>query len=199
MGCCQSSSHIDSSCLHSAASSGAFSFLTQAEMLQLEILLSRIPNHCREAIINLPARQLLNLYQYHTLALYHGLHKQWSHAISYEKRAIKGLQVLLPKDKDHFIFYNFYSILSASFLALGGLQVAVEGIHITLAILLKHTPMDYQTISIHYYHLANVYKAIQNSKATAQYLTKAIEIARLSNDVDQEYISMLETELQSTK
>jgi tetratricopeptide (TPR) repeat protein len=155
-------------------------------MLQLETLLSGIPNHGREAIINLPVHQLLTLYQYHTMALYHGAQREWQHAISYEQRAIKGLQLLLPTDKDHS-------------LALGGLQVAIEGIHIALAILLKHTPMDYKTISIHYYNLANVYKALKNLKSTAQYLTKAIETAQLIHDLDEKYILMLETELQTTK
>jgi tetratricopeptide (TPR) repeat protein len=199
MGCCRSSSEISASRLHRTNSAGAFSSLTQAEMLQLDTLLSGIPNHGRQAIINLPVHQLLNLYQYHTMALYHAAQREWQHAISYEHRAIKGLQVMLPTDKDHYIFFNCYKILSASFLALGELQVAIEGIHTALAILLKHTPMDYKTISTHYYNLANVYKALKNLKSTAQYLTKAIETAQLIHDLDEKYILMLETELQTTK
>jgi tetratricopeptide (TPR) repeat protein len=199
MGCCKSSSDIGIARLHRTNSVHANSPLTQTEMAQLEKFLSSIPNHCRQPIINLPKRQLLNFCRYHKMALNHSLRKEWSLAISYEYRVIKGLQLLLPNDKDHYIFFNFYSILSASYLALGELEAAIEGIHIALAILLKHTPMDYKTISIHYYNLANVYKALKNLKATAQYLTKAIETAQLSHDVDGKYILMLETELQATK
>lgn len=196
MGCCKSSADTSASCLHPTNSPDGFSFLTQAEMVQLETLLSRIPDHCREPIINLPVRQLLNLYQHHMMALHHGLKRQWQQAISYEHRAIKGFQVLLPTNKDHYIFLDFYNILSASCLALGELQAATEWIHIALAILLKHTPKDYKTISTHYFYLANTYKVLQNSKAMAEYLAKAIETARLSNnDLVQEYIPMLETEL----
>ncbi len=194
MGCCKSSPDIGISRLYPTNST-----LNQIEMRQLEALLSGIPHHCREDIMKLPVRQLLNHYQYHKMAVYHGLRKEWSLAISYEYRVIKGLQTLLPTEKDHYIFFHFYSILSASFLALGELEVAIEGIHIALAILLKHTPMDYKTISHHYYYLANVYITLQDWKVTAQYLIKAIETARLMNELDQDYIHLLETELQTTK
>lgn len=157
--------------------------------------MSAIPDHCREALLGLPARQLLSLYQCHMMALYHGLQKEWQLAISCEQRVIKGLQALLPADKDHYIFFNFYSILSASFLALGALQQAVESLHIAIAILLKHTPMDYKTICVHYYHLANAYKALHNSQASIYYLSKAMETARRRNDSHQRYIPILETEL----
>jgi tetratricopeptide (TPR) repeat protein len=168
-------------------------------MTQLETLLSEIPEHCREAIIKLPVRELLNLYQYHTAASHHGLQKQWQIAIAYEQHAIKGFQALLPTNRDHYIFFNFYSILSALFLGLGEVQAAIEGIYISLAILLIHTPMDYPTISNHYYYLAEAYQCKQNWKSTAQYLAKAIETARLSNDLDQEYIRTLETKLRIAK
>src|ERR1700722_7607773 len=105
MGCCKSAPDITISCLHRTNSA-----LIQAEMIELEAFLSGIPDHCQEAIVNLPARQLSNLYQYHKMALYHGLQREWSVAISYEQRVIKGLQALLPTDKDHYIFFNFYNI-----------------------------------------------------------------------------------------
>jgi hypothetical protein len=199
MGCCKSLLNIGSSRFHSNNSTRASSALSQAEMTQLETLLSGIPDHCREAIINLPARQLLNLYQYHTIALYHGLQREWQIVILYELDVIKGFQALLPMNKDHYIFLNFYSILSASFLALGELQAAIEGIHSALVILLKHTPTDYTTISNHYCYLAEAYKAKQNWESTAEYLTKAIDTPQLKNDLDQEYIRTLETELQMAK
>ncbi len=199
MGCCKSSSDIGIARLHRTNSVHANSPLTQTEMAQLEKFLSSIPNHCRQPIINLPKRQLLNFCRYHKMALNHSLRKEWSLAISYEYRVIKGLQLLLPNHKDHYIFFNFYSILSASYLALGELEAAIEGIHIALAILLKHTPMDYKTISNNYYHLANAYKVSQNWKATGQYLILAIETARHGNDLDQDFIPMLKTELQMVK
>jgi len=199
MGCCKSPSDIGIARLHQTNSARTNSPLTQAEIAQLETFLSGIPDHCREPIIILPARQLLNLYQDHKKALYHALQREWSLAISYEYRVIKALQTRLSPDKDHYIFFNFYSILSASFLALGELEAAIEGIHIALAILLKHTPMDYKTISNHYYHLANAYRALNDWKATTHYLIKAIETAWLSNGFDQEYIRMLQTELQIAK
>ncbi len=199
MGCCRSSPDIDIARLHRINSIRTNSPLTQTEMEQLENFLSSIPNHCRQTIINLPKRQLLNFCQYHKMALYHSLRKEWRLAISYEYRVIKRLQLLLPTNKDHYIFFNFYIMLSASYLALGELESAIEGIHIALAILLKHTPMDYKTISNNYYHLANAYKISQNWKLATRYLILAIETARLGNDLDQEFISMLETELQMVK
>ncbi|CAF4653708.1 unnamed protein product [Rotaria sp. Silwood1] len=165
-------------------------------MVQLGTLLSKIPDHYQEAIINLPVRKLLNFYHYHLMALYYGQQRQWLLAVLCEQHVIKGLQALMPTEKDHYIFFNFYSVLSACLLALGEIQTAIEGLHITLSILLKHTPMDYKTISNHYYHLANVYKIIPNWEAASQYITKAIELARLSNDLDQEYIHILETNFQ---
>ncbi|CAF1271514.1 unnamed protein product [Adineta steineri] len=193
MGCCKSLPNITCDFrLHKIKSS----CLTHNEIIQFEALLSEIPDHCRQAIINLPIRQLLNIYQYHIRALDYGLQKEWQLVIAFEQRVIKRLQVLLPTDKDHYIFFNFYNVLSASFLALGALQLAIEGLHIALVILLKHTPTDYKTISMHYYHIANVYKILYDLKTMIQYLTKAIEIARLINDLDQEYIVKLETELQ---
>ncbi|UJR10536.1 hypothetical protein I4U23_014736 [Adineta vaga] len=195
MGCCKSlvvvvTSHLSLSKLRRRSTS-----LTHAEITQLQIIFAGIPEHCRDTILSLPARQLLNLYQYHMMALYHGLQKEWKLSISCEQRVIKGLQALLPTDKDHYIFFNFYSVLSASFLALGALQQAVEGLHLALAILLKHTPVDYKTISIHYYHLANAYKALHNSRASAQCLSKAIETSRLRTDPRQTYIPILETDI----
>ncbi|CAF1633562.1 unnamed protein product [Adineta ricciae] len=169
--------------------------LTHADITQLQIIFAGIPEHSRQVILNLPARQLLSLYQYHMMALYHGLQKEWQSAIYCEQRVIKGLQALLPTDKDHYIFFNFYSVLSASFLALGALQKAIEVLHIALAILLKHTPTDYKTISVHYYHLANAYKALHDSRASAQYLTKAVEAARLRSDSSRTYAAVLETDL----
>lgn len=191
MGCCKSSPNQQKK--NSLIKNSS---LTKDQMNQLETFLSEIPDHCRSSITNIPARQLFIFYQCHTIAKQHGKQKEWSLAISYERCAIKGLQSLLPKDKDHYIFYNFYSILSASLLALGELEAAIEGIHITLAILLKHTPMNYNTISNHYYHLANAYKILHDWKATAQYLQKALELTRLIDDPDEEFLQKVETELQ---
>jgi hypothetical protein len=199
MGCCKSSPDIRSLRLNLTNAIRINSSLTQTEMMQLEAFLSGIPDHCRQIIVNLPPRQLLTFYQYHTMALQHGLKREWSLAISYEHRVIKGLQALLPTAKDHYVFFNYYTVLSASFLALGELEAAIEGILIALAILLKHTPMDYRTISKYYHYLANVFTSLQEWKATVYYLTKAIEIARFMTDLDQEYIDMLEAELQMAK
>lgn len=199
MGCCKSSLYISDSRFYSLNAMRNSSSFTQTEMLQLGILLSAVPDHCQEAIISLPARKLLNLYKYHLMALYHGLHREWSVAIAYEQRVIKGLQVLMPNEKDHYIFFHFYSVLSACFLALGELHAAIEGIETALAILLKHTPTDYKTISCHYYHLANVYKNDQNWAAAANYLTQAIKTARFINDLDLEFIYALETEFQEIR
>ena len=81
--------------------------LTEAERIQFETIISGIPVHCRQIIHNLPPRQLLNFYQYHTMAIQHGLRKEWPLSISYEHRALKGLQTLLPTQKDHYIFLIF--------------------------------------------------------------------------------------------
>jgi hypothetical protein len=199
MGCCKSFPDVGNIPLQRQNSIRANLPLTQAEMAQLEIFLSDIPDHCQQPIINLPPRQLLNSYQYHKMALYYGSQKEWSLAISYEHRVIKGFQALLPTNKDHYIFFKFYSTLSAFFLAVGELQSAIEGIHIALAILLKHTPTDYKTLSNHYYYLSNAYKASEDWKATAQYLIIAIEVARLRDDLDPKFIPMLKIELQMAK
>ncbi len=173
--------------------------LTEAERIQFETILSGIPVHCRQIILNLPPRQLLNFYQYHTMAIQHGLRKEWPLSISYEHRALKGLQTLLPTQKDHYIFFNFYTVLSASFLALGEFEVAIEGLYLALAIVLKYTPMDYRTISGYYHHLAKVFTIVHDWKAATHYLIKATYTARLMNDLDQEYIDILETELRLAK
>ncbi|CAF3546024.1 unnamed protein product [Rotaria sordida] len=199
MGCCKSSLYINTLRSHRSNSTRISSSFTQTEMIQLGTILSNIPDHYQEAIINLPARKLLNFYQYHLMALYYGLQREWLLAIVCEQYAIKGLQALMPTEKDHYIFFNFYSVLSACFLALGEIETAIKGLHITLDILLKHTPMDYKTISNHYYHLGNAYRTIQNWEAALQSLTQAIEIAQLSNDLDQEYIHNLEANFQLIK
>ncbi|CAF4276261.1 unnamed protein product, partial [Rotaria magnacalcarata] len=82
---------------------------------------------------------------------------------------------------------------------LGEIQTAIEGIQIALAILLKHTPNDHKKISYHYYHLANTYKRIRHCKEAAECFIKAIEMARLSNEIDEEYVDMLETDLRTIK
>ncbi|CAF3399741.1 unnamed protein product [Rotaria socialis] len=199
MGCCKSCLHIDGAQFNSLNLTRVSSSFTQDEIIQLGTFLSEIPDHCQEAIINLPVRQLLTFYQYHLMALYHGLQREWLFAISYEQCLIKGLRALMPTEKDHYIFCNFYGVLSASFLALGEIHTAIEGIQIALAILLKHTLNDHKKISYHYYHLANAYKRIKHCKEAAECFVKAIEIARLSNEIDEEYVDMLETDLRTIK
>ena len=182
-GCCTSSARVP----------------TEAEMTELEIFLSGIPDYCREIINNLPPQQLFHAYRCHRVALNHGLKRHWSLAIFYEHCAIKKLQVLLPTHKDHYTFFYFYRVLSAAFLALGELESAIESIQITLAILLKYTPEDYQAISKHYYYLAIAFKGLRDSRGTTKYLIKAVETARSITDLDPEYIPMLENELQLAK
>lgn len=173
--------------------------LTEGEKAELEIFLSEIPEHCREIINNLPTRQLFRVYRYHRMALNDGLKRNWSLAIFSEHRALRRLQILLPRQKDHFLFFYLYHVLSASYLALGELESAIESIQIALAILLKHTPMNYQAISKYYYYLAIAFKGIRDWRTTVKYLIKAIEVAELITDLDAEYIPKLENELQSAQ
>lgn len=199
MGCCKSCLYYSSTTLIPWNSNHFFSSFTQAEMIQLGSLLSEMPDHCHEAITNLPIRQLLNLYQYHLMAYHYGLQKEWLFTISYEQRVIKGLQTLMPNEKDHYIFFKFHSVLSAAFLAIGEISTAIEGIQTVLHILLKHTPNDHLTISSHYYYLANAHRVMKNWAISAQYFKKAVETARLSDETDQAYVNMLETEFQEVK
>lgn len=173
--------------------------LSEAAISELRIFVSEIPDHCRPIINKLPAGQLYNAYRSHKKALNYGLKKNWSSAIFYEHRAIRRLQTLLPRHKDHYVFFHLYNVLSAASLALGEVESAIEGIHITLAILLKHTPMDYRAISIRYHYLAIIFKGLEDWRGVVKYLTKAIETARLIADFDSDYNQMLEIELRTAK
>lgn len=196
-GCCTRSANVRTMHWDPIKSVRIDSSFSEAAITELRIFLSEIPDHCRPIINKLPVRQLYNVYQNHKMALNYGLKKNWSLAIFYEHRAIKGLQTLLPMHKDHYIFFHFYNVLSAASLALGEVESAIEGIHITLAILLKHTPMDYQAISRHYHYLAIIFKGLQDWRGAVKYLIKAIKTARLITDFDPDYNQMLEMELQT--
>ncbi|CAF4139997.1 unnamed protein product, partial [Rotaria magnacalcarata] len=43
----------------------------------------------------------------------------------------------------------------------------------------------------------NTYKRIRHCKEAAECFIKAIEMARLSNEIDEEYVDMLETDLRT--
>ena len=198
-GCCTSSANVRILHWDPIKSVRIDLSLSEAAITELRIFLSEIPDHCRPMISKLPAGQLYNVYQDHKMALNHGLKKNWSQAIFYEHRAIKGLQTLLPMQKDHYIFFHFYNVLSAASLALGEVESAIEGIHIALAILLKYTPMDYRAISRHYHYLATIFKGLEDWRGAVKYLIKAIETARLITDFDSDYNQMLEMELRTAK
>jgi hypothetical protein len=176
MGCCKSSPDVGASYLH-PNSVHASSPLTQVELMQLGKILAETPEHCGEAILNVPSRQLLNLFQCHMMAIYHGSGREWQLALLCETQVTVGLKVLLPNGKNDHIFFNIYNTLSACYFALSELQAAIGGTKIAFAILLKHTPMDYTKLTDMYWHLGEVYKIEQKWKATAYYLTKAIETA----------------------
>lgn len=173
--------------------------LTQHEKVQLETFLFYVPNDCQQTIVNLSKRDLLNLIRKHRMAVYCSLKKDWSLAIYYERQAIKRLQTLLPNEKDHYIFYIFYNILSAAFLALGQFESAIEGIQLALIILLKHTPTEYRIISNHYFYLAYMYNNLQDWQLAMEYFCKAIETGQYIEPFDQDLICMLENELNKTK
>jgi len=172
---------------------------TQDDRIQLETFLLNIPNHCQQTIINLSKQDLVNLIRKHRLALYFSLKKQWSLTIFYERQAIKRLQILLPNEKDHYAFSIFYNVLSAAFLAFGQVESAIEGIQLSVVIQLKHTPTDYRNLSKNYFYLASMYNMLQEWQPAIEYLLKAIETSRHMTPIDEDFVCMLENELEKTK
>ncbi|CAF4084067.1 unnamed protein product [Adineta steineri] len=192
MGCCESSSDNG---LSTSYNLNASSLLTPDETILFKQILNGIPLHCQQPIINLPRRQFLGIYRYHMIASYHFRRMEFQLAILYQFKAISGLQALLLEHKDHFIFIEMYSTLATCLSVTDAVSAAIEGHQMALDMLLKHTPTDYQAISSQYYGLATCYLGGQAWGQGIQHLRKGIETARLSNELNQEDIQMMEITL----
>jgi hypothetical protein len=190
MGCCESSPAIDDFSLSS---------VTPVERMTFEHIISQIPVHCRQEIINLPVQPFLRIYQYHLEAIWFIARNEFHLAMLRELQAIEGLRTLLSHCKDHFIFSDFYTILSASFIRSGNVESAIETAQISLIILVKHTPTDHKNISVTYATLALYHRLAKESRAAELCAMKAIERARLTNELSQQDISTLEEILELTK
>jgi tetratricopeptide (TPR) repeat protein len=189
MGCCKSSPDNGISTLFSINVSSSHT----AEATMFREVVNQIPVHCRQTIINLPTNLFLHAYQYHLIANYHLRRGEFRTAIISESQAIRNLEALLPDHKDHFIFVDMYNTLSLCLSLVGAVSAAIEGNHMALAILLKHTPTDYAAISTQHFQLSSCYLKVGACGQAIEYLRKAIEIARLSNEPNREDIQMLET------
>ncbi|CAF1391871.1 unnamed protein product [Adineta steineri] len=160
MGCCESSSDNG---LSTSYNLNASSPLTPDETRLFKQILTEIPIHCPQAIIDLPRRQFLDIYRYHIIASYHFRRMEFQLAVLYE--------------------------------IIGQVSAAIEGNQMALDMLLKHTPSNYQTISWKYSGLASCYLEGEAWGQAILHLRKAIEIARLSNEPNQEDIQLMENSL----
>jgi hypothetical protein len=170
--------------------------LTPGEQVLFQQILTKIPVHCREAIVNLPGKQFLKIYQCHLIAKNYFQRNEYRLASISESEAIKGMESLLPAQKDHFIFIDMYNILTMCTVALGLLSVAIESSEFALAISLKHTPTNYTAISEQYFQLSVLFKLGSSWRTAAGHLTRAIELERLSNAPNQERIHAFEADRQ---
>ncbi len=138
MGCCQSS-------------------LSPMERMAFQYILTFIPTHCQQDIINLPARKFLDIYQKHLDAENHLRQEEYLAAIISECQAIQGLEVLLHDHKDNFIFADMHKLLSICYWRTGNIELAfIRGIS-ALATRLKHKPTDYTEIILQCFRLVFIY------------------------------------------
>lgn len=165
------------------------------DRLAYEYILTSIPVHCKQEIMNLPPRKFLTIYGKHLTAESHLEQNEYLAAIVSQCQAIEDLEVLLNHHKDHFIFANMHKLLSICYLEMGNVELAfVRGL-LALAIRIKHTPTDYTEISLQYFRLALIYIVKDEWKEAEECLTKAIITARLSIMLPQSYIQQLEETL----
>ena len=147
MGCIHSSSNDSNLLLPNSnivdQNSASSSSLTIAEQIEIEKILSKIPQHCRQTIANFPPRQLLNIYQRHFLAKYYTEQKNFACAIAQECRVCEELEVLMGNDQEHFIYIDMYNVLSKCFMELNAAPTALQLSRSVMALLLKYTPMDH--------------------------------------------------------
>ncbi|CAF3077815.1 unnamed protein product [Rotaria socialis] len=206
MGCIHSSTN-DSNLLLSNSnivdqnfpSSSSSSSLTIVEQIEVEKILSAIPQHCRQTIANFPSRQLLNIYQRHFLAKYYIGQENFVCAIAHEYRVAKELEVLMGNDEDHFIYIDIYNVMSKCLMKHNAIPTATQLSRSAMALLLKHTPMDQAAISTQYANLAVIYQ-VQKDWANANYcLKEAINTAQKIDQPDHQYIQLLQKNLDLIK
>ncbi len=176
MGCCQSS-------------------LSPMDRIAYEYILTFIPVHCKQEIINLSPRKFLTIYRKHLAAENHLERKEYLAAIVSECQAIEELEVLLNHHKDHFIFADMHNLLSICYWEMGNIGQAFVRSLIALAIRIKYTPTDYTEISLHFLRLALIYIVTDELKEAEECLTKAIITGRLSIVLSQTYVQRLEETL----
>jgi hypothetical protein len=90
------------------------------DSMEIQKILSLIPVHCRQEIINLPAQQFLKVYQHHLIGKYYFERKHFLLALTHEYRAMQGLLDMMPNHKGHFIFVDLCNVMSTCFLELHG-------------------------------------------------------------------------------
>lgn len=183
MGCCESSQN---------GSGSSSSPVSSEESTVFEQILSSIPAHCRKHLRSLPIRRFLDVYEFHLAAMCHVIRKEYLLAAFSEIIAIQELKLMLPRHKDHFIFADMYRVLCACYFEIGNLERAGELGEIIVAIMLKHTPIDYTYISLQYYRLSEAYMVREKWQKTEEYIVKAIEIGRFSNELPPTFIQGLE-------
>jgi tetratricopeptide (TPR) repeat protein len=182
MGCCKSFPN----------NVGQSSSVILIDIMAFEKILSLMPVDCRQQLKNLPLRRFLDTYDFHLAAVFYAIRKKYFLAIFNELLAIKELKLMLPHHEDHFIFANMYQVLCECYFQIYNPELAAEAGEIAVSIMLKHTPTDYKKISLQYYQLAKLYMIQDQWQKTEQYIVKAIEIGRLSNELPQGFIQALE-------
>jgi hypothetical protein len=199
MGCCESTASDEVSSLATPNTTATSSYFTPIEMMLLQMLMTKLPNHCRQTIIDIPPRKVLNALQHHINAQHHILRKEYPLAILCESKAISEFQALIPNHQDHFIFVDLYNTMIKSLANSGLFQASLGACQIVLNILLRDTPTDYKAINITYSFLYQIYERRQAWRAAFICMTKAIETARLCHSPNQEGICSLEDRLEQLK
>jgi len=165
------------------------------DRMAFQYILTYIPLHCQQEIVNLPTRKFLDIYQKHITAENHLEQKEYLAAIISECQAIQDLEVLLKHHKDNFIFADMHKLLSICYWQMGNIELAFRRGIVALAIRLKHMPTDYTEISLQYFRLVFMYLIRDEWTKAEECLMKAIITARLSTDLPQTYIQELEEAL----
>ncbi|CAF1290232.1 unnamed protein product [Adineta ricciae] len=160
-------------------------------------VLATIPNQFRQEIANLPAREFLDAYEYHAIAVLNYQRKDYDLARLIETLAISKLEILLPQNKDHWIFMELYKILATCAILSAHVPTAIHAHQSVLHILMKYTPTDYVVIAEEYYKLSIIYKVFKDYRGSIDYLTRAIESAQSSEQADAEWIRTMEAKRQA--
>ena len=198
MGNSQSSSNHDAHIIPVKNSEEPLAFELD-EGTALKQILDGIPLHCREPIIHLPRKQVLDVHRHHILAICHLQKQEIVAASQNELQAIKRLKTLLPQNKDHYLFMEMYCVLSECLFKLDQIPDAFVACKNALELLLAYTPTDYEELSIIYNRLGQCCKAQHTWTDAIGYLTRAIASMRQCSTPNEKSILIVQNDIELIK